>query len=165
MRRRSMLGLAAVALAGCTGSNNQVDGSTKTTTPPSTTSTTPSTTTSTTREPCSTDIALDDPPEKPASVSASAEQIVRTVEPDVARDHFDPDGYFNFSLGEVSTTDVEEGVRVEARAEVDFSSKGDGENATTVHAHLYYDVTYRLTDRRVVRVSAEEGPTGTIHCW
>ena len=62
-------------------------------------------------------------------------------------------------------TETESGVRVDAEFEVDFSSTGEGEDATTVHGHMFYRTTYRLTDRRVVRTKAEQGPTGTVVCW
>lgn len=158
MRRRQVLALSITGLVGCIGSNDQVNG-------PTTTTLSTTTTTTTTREPCSTDIDIEASPEKPSDLAKSAQQLARTIESEISREHFDPDGYFNFMLTEQSSEKTEEGVTFRGRVEVDYSSSGDGENATTVHAHLFYDVTYRLTDQRVVRAKSEEGPTGTVVCW
>lgn len=169
MRRRQVLALSIAAIAGCTGSNAAGGGPDDTTTSPveSTVTTTSTTTTTptTTVEPCSTDLVIENPPEKPSNLSAAAESVVAAVEEPIARDHLDPDSYFHFWLRQVSTTDIDGGVRLDAKAEVDFSSSGDSEDATTIHAHFRYPISYRVTGRRVVRAAAEQGPTGTVVCW
>ena len=168
MRRRQVLALSIAAVAGCTGSNPGAGGSDVTTSSVESTATTTTTTTSTsttTVEPCSTDIQVERPPDRPDDLSSGAEYVVSRVERAVASSHLDPDGYFHFWLRDVVTRDAETGVWVQAKAEVDYSYSGDGEDATTVHAHYRYPVTYRLTDRRVVRAEAGQGPTGTVVCW
>lgn len=167
MRRRQVLALSIAAVAGCTGSNTAGGGPDDTTTSPveSTGTTTTTTSPTTTVEPCSTDLVAENPPEKPPNLSAAAESVVTDVEEPIIRRHLAPTDYLHFIVYEVDRVETEEGIRVDATFEVDYSSSGDGENATTVHGHMFYDVTYRLTDRRVVRTAAEQGPTGTVVCW
>lgn len=162
MRRRQVLALSIAAVAGCTGGNADGSDLTGTTSTATTTTTSPDTTT---REPCSTDFEIENPPARPDSLSGAAGAVVETVERQIARMFFEPDDYFHFSMDRVSTTDVEAGIRHDARVEVDFASSGDSEDSTTVEYHLFYEISYRLTDRRVVRAEAERVETGTVVCW
>lgn len=166
MRRRRVLGALAtavpVALAGCTGSRagGDPDATTTSTEPTSTTRTT-----TTTRDACSRDLAVDVSVEKPDDVELSARAVVSQVEPPVAAAHFDPDGGFSSFRVDTTTQSADTGVRVEGTADAHFEKTGDGPNATTAHVHLRYAFSYHLTSRRVVRETAEEGPTGTVVCW
>ncbi|WP_137283239.1 RodZ family helix-turn-helix domain-containing protein [Halorussus salinisoli] len=119
--------------------------------------------TATTR-PCSLDAEANLTVRKPTTLTAeTARQVAETVESRYQSARVEDHSYYNHHVrvsGDVEST--ADGYRVVLRGELEYDRRG-GENATVTHVHRPYRVTYRVTDRAVVR-RGEAGTTGTVVC-
>ncbi|UPV99516.1 hypothetical protein M0R88_13435 [Halorussus gelatinilyticus] len=119
----------------------------------------------TTRASCSLDAnATLSSVSKPETLSeATARRVAETVASRYQSARVDEHTYFNHHTTVSSVEPADGGYRVALRGELDYDERG-GENATVVHVHRPYSVTYRVTDWGVVR-RGEAGATGTVVCW
>ncbi|UPV73471.1 hypothetical protein M0R89_13070 [Halorussus limi] len=169
---------ALLVLAGCIGGGSApgATGSPSATADTATTdletssvSSAPSTATTgaetTTRASCSLDAnATLSSVSKPETLSeATARDVAETVASRYQSVRVDEHTYFNHHTTVSGVESVDGGYRVALKGELDYDERG-GENATVVHVHRPYSVTYRVTDRGVVR-RGEAGATGTVVCW
>ena len=176
-RRRTSLALAVLlVLAGCLGGTSAPEatspGQTSTEATTSPTPTTAETSTETaTLEDCSRDAnasTLSDATlsnvSKPANLTrGSARSVAETVESAYQSARVEEHSYFNYHASVGSAEAVEGGYRVVISAELDYDHRGN-ESGTITHVHRPYTVSYRVTDRQVVR-RGEAGVTGTVGCW
>lgn len=180
MPSRPLAALALAALlvsAGCLGGSSAPTATTAETTTSSASSTGATATDAatatrtataepTTRRPCSVDSnATVSSVSKPANLSReAAAEVAETVERRYQAVRVDEHTYFNHNVGSVTAVErTERGYRLVVDAELDYDRRG-GPNATVVHVRRPYSVTYRVTDRRVVR-RGEAGTSGTVVCW